>query len=265
MMRRLRNDLQLALKLLENGVTLGSVLLYPLRRRRSRNPEKRLKLKGGISISSPDTAPLLYVFQEIWIDGCYTRRFEVPPGATVVDIGANAGVFTLWALKGGAARVIAVEPSPRMCEYLSRNVSSNGFSNVTVIQAACGGRTGETVLYSRGDEGLNSLYCRDVLGSTFQPLCRTPVLTLEDIFSRYGVETCHLLKLDCEGAEYEILLNTREDTLNRIEMITMEYHVGLNDHDPEELVSFLEAHGFSAEKTPLLDPEGGYLYATRRP
>jgi len=265
MIRRIRNDIQLAFKLLENGVTLSSVLLYPLRRRLPGNPEKRLKLKGGISITSPDVAPLVLVFKEIWIERCYTRRFEIPPGATVVDIGANAGVFTLWALKGGAARVIAVEPSPRMCEYLSRNVSSNGFSNVTVVQAACGGRTGEAILYYRGSEGLNSLYCRDVLGSAFRPLCRMPVLTLEDIFSRYGVETCHLLKIDCEGAEYEILLNARQDTLNRIERIAMEYHVGLNDHDPAELVSFLQAHGFKAEKTPLFDPEGGYLYATRLP
>ncbi len=265
MIRRIRNDLQLALQLLKSGVTLGSVLLYPLRRRLPGNPEKRFKLKDGISISLPDAAPLVLVFKEIWIDRCYTSRFSLPPGATIVDIGANAGVFTLWALKGGAARVIAVEPSPRMCEYLSRNVLSNGFSNVTVVQAACGGRTGETVLYSRGSEGLNSLYCRDLLGSEFQPLCRTPMLTLGDIFSRYGVETCHLLKVDCEGAEYDILLNARDGTLNRIERIAMEYHVGLNDHDPEELVSFLQAHGFQTEKTPLLDPEGGYLYATRRP
>ena len=264
MIRHIRNDFRCAFQLLANGVTLSSVLLYPLQRRRSRNPEKRLKLKNGISISAPNTDPLLYLFQEIWVEGFYSKKFSIPPGATVVDIGANAGVFTLWALQGGAARVIAVEPSPRMAEYLSHNVSASGFSNVTVVQAACGGRAGETVLYSRGDEGLNSLYCRDVLGSTFQPMCRTPVLTLEDLFSRYGVETCHLLKLDCEGAEYEILLNTPGDMLKRIERITLEYHVGLNDHDPEELVSFLNAHGFQAEKTPLLDPEGGYLYATRR-
>ena len=266
MTRRIRNNLQVAFRLLEGGVTLGSVLLYPLRRRRSRNPENRIKLKSGISISSPAAEELLHPFEEIWIEGRYAPDgLGIPPGATVVDVGANVGVFTLWAVKCNAARVIAVEPSPRMCEYLSRNVSLNHFGNVTVVQAACGGRTGEAVLYSRGDEVLNTLYCRDVLGSEFRPLCRMPVLTLEDIFSRYGVETCHLLKLDCEGAEYDILLNTREDTLRRIQTIAMEYHVGLNEHDPLELLSFLEAHGFKAEKTPLLDPEGGYLYATRHP
>lgn len=263
MIRRIRNNLQVAFRLLENGVTFGSILLYPVRRRRSRNPEKWLKLRNGLSISSPESDPLLELFEEIWIKGCYSKRFEIPPGTTVVDVGANAGVFALWAVKRGASRVIAVEPSPRMCEYLSRNVSLNGLRNVTVVQAACGGERGEAVLYSRGDEGLNSLYCRDVLGSTFRPLCRTPVLTLEDIFSRYGVETCHFLKIDCEGSEYEILLNAHEDTLRRIRMIAMEYHVGLNDHDPGDLVNFLQSRGFRAEKTGLCDPEGGYLYATR--
>lgn len=247
-------------------MTLGSVVLYPLRRHCLKNAEKWIRLKDGTSFSSPETDNLLFLFEEIWIDGCYTKRFGVPPGATVVDIGANAGVFTVWALKRGAARVIAVEPSPRMCEYLSRNVSLNHFSNVTVVQAACGGRTGEAILYSRGDELLNTLYRRDLVGSPFQPLCRTPVLTLEDIFNRYNVGTCHLLKLDCEGAEYEFLLNASDDTLSRVERIALEYHVGLNDHDPQELVSFLEAHGFDAEKTPLCAPDNdsGYLYATRR-
>jgi len=264
MIRRIRNNLQVARRLYQGGMTLGSVMLYPLRRR-CRSPENCIKLKDGTTICSPSAEELLYLFDEVWVGGCYTQKFKIPPEATVVDVGANAGVFTLWAVKSGVARVIAVEPSPRMCKNLARNISFNHLGNVTVVQAACGGKTGEAVLYSRGDEGLNSLYCRDVLGSTFQPMCRVPLLTLEDIFRRCAIETCDFLKLDCEGAEYDILLNSAENTLSRIQMITMEYHVGLNDHDPSELINFLQAHGFHAEKTPLIDPEGGYLYATRRP
>lgn len=263
MIRRILNNLQVARRLHQGGMTLGSVMLYPLRRR-SRSTENCIKLKDGTTICSPGAEELLYLFDEIWVEGCYTQKFAIPPKATVVDVGANAGVFTLWAVKSGAARVIAVEPSPSMCKHLARNIASNHLGNVTVVQAACGGKTGEAVLYSRGEDGLNSLYCRDVLGSNFQPMCRVPVLTLEEIFRRYEVETCDFLKLDCEGAEYDILLNSAESTLRRIQMIAMEYHVGLNEHDPSELMTFLQAHGFHAEKTPLIDLEGGYLYATRR-
>ncbi len=262
---RIRKNLRVALRLLKGGVSLSSVLLYPLRRRLAHHPENRIKLYDGTSICSPASEELLHPFDEIWIERRYSPGgLGIAPGATVVDVGANVGVFALWAVKCGAGRVIAVEPSPRMCEYLSRNVSSNHIQKITVVQAACGGQAGEAVLYSRGDEVLNSLYCRDSLGSQFRPLCRTPVLTLEDIFCRHGIETCHLLKLDCEGAEYDILLNAREETLQKIQAIAMEYHLGLNDHDPGELIGFLDDHGFRCEKTPLFDPEAGYLYALRR-
>ena len=265
MIRKAGAYLKLGFSLLKAGVTLPSILLYPLRRRRSQSPEGRLKLKSGKSITSPPGEPLAFLFEEIWGQKDYTPAgLEIPSGATVVDIGANVGVFTLWAVMHGAARVIAVEPSPRMHEYLSRNVSSNRLDNVTVVQAACAGRKGEAVLYSRGIEVANTLYCQDALGSTFEELCRTPVATLDDIFKLYEVESCGLLKLDCEGAEYEVLLGASDDVLRRISKITMEYHVGLNEHDPQELERHLRERGFETRKTPLFDPECGYLYAFRR-
>jgi FkbM family methyltransferase len=263
MIRRFCNDIQFASRLLKGGVTLGSLLSYPLQRR-LRSPERRLNLKSGISIASPGTLELLYLFEEIWIEGCYWKGGEIPAGATVVDLGANVGVFTLSALANGADRVIAVEPSPEMCKYLSLNISSNHFGNVTVVQAACGAKAGEAVLYHRGDGMRIGLYGGDLQGHLFQPLCRTPVITLDDLFARNRVETCHLLKLDCEEAEYDILFNAHEDTLRTIQAIAMEYHAGLSGHDPQELVSFLQAHGFKVERTPLTEANVGYLYANRR-
>jgi hypothetical protein len=48
-----------------------------------------------------------------------------------------------------------------------------------------------------------------------------------------------LLKLDCEGSEYEILYSASEATLARIAAINMEYQVGLNQHHPAELQHYL--------------------------
>jgi FkbM family methyltransferase len=251
--------------LLSAGVTLRSILLYPIRRR-SVSPRNQIDLNNGISITAPVNEPLLPLFKEVWSGHCYTpAHFDIGAGDTVVDIGANVGVFTLWAAsRHPDVKVIAVEPSPLMCEFLRRNIVSSGLHTVTVVQSAVGGQTGQAILYSRGAEVLNSLYSQDVLGSEFHPLIHTPVLTLEAVFDRYGLQTCHLLKMDCEGAEYEVLLNARQDTLDRIHRISMEYHIGLNKHEPEDLVFFLENRGFQVEKTPMIDEEGGYLYAQRK-
>ena len=59
--------------------------------------------------------------------------------------------------------------------------------------------------------------------------------------------------------------NAREETLRKIEKISMEYHVGFNPNTPEQLEMHLRHHGFEVERLPLKDAEEGFLYATRRP
>jgi len=190
---RITSNFRTARTLLRTGVTFRSILLYPIRRRLS-HPRNQIDLKNGISMASPVEEELLGLFAEIWTDRRYVPAgFDVAAGDTVVDIGANVGVFTLWAAsRHPDVKVIAIEPSPRMCESLRRNISASGLRNVTIVQSASGGQTGEAVLYSRGAEAMNSLYCHDILGGTFLPVARTDVLTLDEVFDRYGVRTCLL-------------------------------------------------------------------------
>lgn len=150
-----------------------------------------------------------------------------------------------------------------MFDFLRRNVAAAGVGNVSLVEAACGGRNGEATLYRRGPEAMDSLYCRDNYRSVFRPVAHVSVLSLDALLGRCEVGNCALLKLDCEGAEYEILFNARPDTLRRVAAISMEYHVGLNPHVPQELETFLDFHGFKVRRLPLLDEEGGYLYAAR--
>jgi FkbM family methyltransferase len=220
-----------------------------------------------MSVTSAPNEPLVGILQEVCIDDCYgVADLSLAPGDTIIDIGANVGVFTLWvATRNPEVQVIALEPSPRMCAYLRENITRSGARNVTAVQSACGGATREAVLFQRGVEAANSLYAQDNYGSRFYPLARTEMLTLDDLFQRFDVRRCKLLKMDCEGAEYEILLNASEATLRRIERISMEYHVGLNAHTPQELARFLMSNGFDVQVLDPLDVEGGYLYAQQRP
>ena len=254
-----------AMILAKGGASLRGILLYPLRHRLA-TPRNQIDLKTGLSIVSPMEEPLIYLFEEIWVGHAYTPPdFNVEPGDTVVDIGANIGVFSMWAAaRAQRVRVISLEPSPGMFHCLQQNLSRNGLHQVIAVQAACGGHNGTAVLYSRGFEGGNSLYSRDIAGSVFRPLTRVEVLTLDEVFRRYQVETCSLLKLDCEGAEYEILFKASEATLRNVRRVSMEYHLGLNDHCLEEMVVFLEEQDFGVTYTPPYDEECGYLYASRQ-
>jgi FkbM family methyltransferase len=251
--------------LAKSGASLRGIILYPIRHRLP-NPRNQVDLKIGLSITCPLSEPISLMFEDIWVKRCYAPgEFKISAGDTVVDIGANLGVFSVWAAtRAPGVRVIALEPSPRMFHFLEQNLSRNGLTQVTAIQAACGGHRGTGVLYSRGFEGGNSLYSRDLVGSVFHPLAEVEIITLDDIFMRHAVEVCSLLKLSCVGAEYDILFNASENTLRRIENISMEYHLGLNDHSVHDMVGFLEQRGFQVMHTPPYDEECGYLYGSRR-
>ena len=68
-------------------------------------------------------------------------------------------------------------------------------------------------------------------------------ITLENIFDENRITNCDLLKLDCEGAEYDILMNTKKEIFEKIKLISLEYHNIIN-HDGYELKKFLEIVGF---------------------
>jgi hypothetical protein len=60
-----------------------------------------------------------------------------------------------------------------------------------------------------------------------------------------GISHCDLLKVDCEGGEYDIFFHTPADTLRRIQRISMEYHDDCTPHSHGELADFLTQHGFT--------------------
>jgi FkbM family methyltransferase len=251
-----------------------SALSYPFRRRLPPRPENRLVLTTGDSLVSPVDEPLLALFDEIWIRESYLpAAWTSAPtegtgthaaGPVVVDVGANVGVFCLWvARRLGAGRIVAVEPSPRTARALLANLERNDLKQVTVLEVAVGGERRQAVLYKRGAEVMDTLFQRDNYGSRFEPAGTVKIVTLEDVFTDLEIDQCDLLKLDCEGAEYEILFGASDATLAKVQHIAAEYHVGLNEHEPTSLQRFLEGRGFAVTCFDPLDEESGYFHASR--
>jgi FkbM family methyltransferase len=246
-----------------------SICLYPIRRR-GRNARCEVELEKGLSLVSGPDEPLINLIKEVFVDDCYRlAELQLRPGEVIVDIGANVGTFALAAARTfPQASIICVEPEASAHARLEHNVRHNGLSQIRMVHAACGGASGEQVLYARqlqmnAPAALSTLYTTDNYGSRFAPIATVPVVSLDRLFSTYNIAACGLLKLDCEGSEYEILLNADLDVLYKIRRLAMEYHVGLTDHTPDELVNWLDGCGFAVERQPLLDEEGGYLYARR--
>jgi FkbM family methyltransferase len=133
-------------------------------------------------------------------------------GGTVVDIGANIGAFTVLAAKLGAATVHAWEPHPDNRACLEHNLALNDVGgHVTVHPEAVGGQIG--TVHLAGDGAVARL------DSSGQPV---EAITLNDILET--IDDVTFLKLDVEGAEYQIIDAVKPALLRRVGMIAGEFH-----------------------------------------
>ena len=134
-------------------------------------------------------------------------------GMTVVDIGANEGLYTLFAARrvGRSGRVIAVEPSSRERAILEANLARNRLHNVTVVPHALADTPGkaELKIASREHSGHNTLgqlvYKDDAVVDREEVV----VETLDALAERLNLTRIDIVKIDVEGAELKLLSGGR--------------------------------------------------------
>jgi 31-O-methyltransferase len=106
-----------------------------------------LRLQNGMIVEQVGGAIETHaIFREVFVDDVYVRHgISIGPGATVIDVGANIGLFTMRVCKDGAAtRVLAVEPVPLLFLALQKNVAANNphGANITAKNVAVGAAAG---------------------------------------------------------------------------------------------------------------------------
>jgi len=219
------------------------------------------KTRNGVIVEVP--LRLLQTFKEIFMDECYLAGLEhpIPSGATVVDIGANAGYFTLFAVSHFAdARVFSFEPVPVNYAQLERHRNLNRSKPIKCFPKAVAGQAGEIILSFDSSDSFTT--SATIFKQTDQQTesIKVPCLTLRQIMDENGIDKCNLLKMDCEGAEYDILYNCFPDYLQRIDQIAMEVHSGgQKNQNIESMEAFLRKQGFLTRRRPV-----GMLWAWRK-
>lgn len=224
------------------GLSLGSHLAHKL------GMDVRPRF-AGVSLSAPDPDTAWLVALQIAIGEYRSPGLTPEAGWHVVDVGANIGVFSLWAERLGAT-VDAFEPEPRTYASLVANVTGR---RITPKQAALVGEPAPVVrLYlSEVDSTRNTLVGREIeSGEPLNEFVEVPTVRLEDVVG----SGCDLLKLDCEGAEFEALLGADDDTLRRAQRIILEYHRFAGE--PGVLVERLEAAGMEASLREVTESVG---------
>lgn len=188
--------------------------------------------------------------------------FEIGPEDIVIDIGAHRGVFLAFAAAQTGATITGVEPDPENFRVLGLLVRSNKMENVRLVNAAVAAATGEARLYQGTASSRHTLTGIDVLNGA--PLARSEsvrTISLDELCRPHPA--IHFMKMDCEGAEHEIIQSAREDTLGKIKRLVMEVH-HLGQPQTSELLLRKLARSFSTVAFRKTSNHTGMVYARRK-
>jgi FkbM family methyltransferase len=203
------------------------------------------------------------IVQEVAASDYYRdSRALLTTGSTVIDVGGHIGSFSIMSAMFGA-RAIALEPVPANFKLLTENIRLNNFQHhIKAIHAAVWSSAGEQSLGVADDStgGSGFWYKKPTV-----PQITVRTVRLSEVMAAENIDTCDLLKLDCEGAEFEILNSLEADVWPRIRAIVMEYHM-FAGYTLEQLDELLAQHGYLFSRRALAPGAGyGYVLALRPP
>lgn len=213
--------------------------------------------RNGIKIKLRTDSTDLMAFTHVWlIQEYHNEDFIIKNNDIVIDVGAHIGLFSLYVsvycLDG---KIFSFEPVKENFSLLNQNINLNNKKNISIFNCAVSSKNELVKVFLDNDDSGHSLFSS---GEHYEKIHSK---SLERIFLENNIEHCDLLKLDCEGAEYEIFETLPTEFFSKIQKIVIEYHFA--DTQPElleKLIKKLKLCSYSISIKPLFQ-NIGFLYA----
>ena len=199
-----------------------------------------------------------YILNEIFYEKIYNNDFVcVAENDIVFDIGFNYGFFALDALTYKPNKVIGFEPNPKLVKLFNEL----DIDSVELHQVAVSDKVGSTIFYENNFSGKSSIHSY-INSDTSSNSYEVNICSFNDMAEQYDV--IDYLKVDCEGAEYEIFESIPKEFLtNRIRKIALEFHHNINDIKVVNLISKIKECGFETKIDYKDGDSTGMLYARK--
>lgn len=182
-----------------------------------------------------------HIFEEVYKSGLYQPFIPVlPKGKVVLDVGGNVGI-TSYFFHDKFEKVYTIEPSSDHFETLKFMLDYNKITNVIPLKYALSGQDGKSKFYHYPNQTMNSLY-----GNLGQHVSEEDVelRRLDTIFKEQNIDHVDLMKLDCEGVEFEIICGEGfANVADKIDVIIGEIH-SFSGRNPNQIKEALESKGF---------------------
>jgi len=165
-----------------------------------------------------------YILERVVVDNIYGVADSLKD-KIVIDIGAHIGAFTTLAASKGA-KVFAIEPKLSNYQLLLGNILQNNLvDKITAYNCAISFTEGWQRLYiSDWCSGCNSLSVKANTSLAEDKYEMVWCDTIEAIINRNSINSCTLLKIDCEGAEEIILPVVLKNYVDIVDSIAIEFH-----------------------------------------
>ena len=207
------------------------------------NKEDTIYFKNGIKCIMRNKSDSIAFFENYFLKvNNPNKKFEIKNDHIVIDIGAHIGYFTMYAANNAnQGTVYSIEPYKESFEILKKNLKLNNLTNVKSFHIAISKVTEQITLYiDKKNQIGNSIFKTD---ETIESE-KVESFNLKDFVKTNKIEKIDFLKIDCEGAEFEILLNFDKELMKKINKISAEVHENSNTYSLDKLVDFLKKNNF---------------------
>ncbi len=241
------------------GIALGMV---------GRGPETlTFRTRSGVRIDCPNRPGARVPVYEIFAEDCYRLESLLGPlldrPIQVIDIGGHIGTFSCRLTQlHSKATVTAFEPSATTAAFLRRNVAQNGVADrVTVVERALARTGGYAAFEDNGaGSGLNGLISAN---HRADDATTVQTVTFDDATAATAAPV-DVVKIDCEGGEYDLVLGSSPSSWASVQRVVIEYHP-VPGHGWAELRTFFDAVGLQVQAE-LSTPRGyGCVWLSREP
>ena len=187
-------------------------------------------------------------YQEFFVFKNIEREFptlDLNNLETVLDLGANNGIFIEKMLRSGVKNIYGFEPNPNALYNLAYRYGSN--EKVKIINKAISNSSGKLNFYYHPDNSTISAFDKNHITPHLPEHeiinCEVETIRLDEYCASQNLNVIDLIKIDVEGAEYMILNSLNKDFYSKVKNLLVEIHENTNDK-VKNLISHLRSCGF---------------------
>ena len=184
-------------------------------------------------------------YNEFFVDDIY-RNFNLNDMDTVIDVGANIGLFAKYMYSKNANKVILVEANPNLKDKI-HNLLDNDLKRSSVYLSPIYSEKKKVVFnYSDENSAIGSVAFDPTMGIEYESLTHQielETITLDEIIENENINKISLFKCDIEGGEYDLIPSLTDRQMSMIDKFMIEIHQNKNN-EIQPILNKLTSHGF---------------------